>query len=86
MELAQLSRALVGGVLMGLANLVPGVSGGTMLLAVGIYAEYINGVAKFTTLRFDRNSILLLSAVAGSAALVILLFAGTVKTLVIDHR
>ena len=29
-------RAAIGGVLMGLANLVPGISGGTMLLAAGI--------------------------------------------------
>ncbi len=30
-------RAILGGTLMGLANLVPGISGGTMLLASGIY-------------------------------------------------
>lgn len=86
MELTQLFRALAGGVLMGLANLVPGVSGGTMLLAVGVYAECIEAVAKFTTFRFDRDSILLVSAVAGAGASVILLLAGTVRDLVIDHR
>ena len=32
-----LIRAALGGVLMGLANLVPGISGGTMLLAAGVY-------------------------------------------------
>lgn len=71
---------------MGLANLVPGVSGGTMLLAVGVYAECIEAVAKFTTFRFDRYSILLLSAVAGAGALVILVLAGSVRDLVIDYR
>lgn len=86
MELAQLFRALTGGVLMGLANLVPGVSGGTMLLAAGVYADCIEAVAKFTTFRFDRDSIFLLSAVAGAAASVILLLAGTVRDLVIDYR
>ena len=30
---------------MGLANLVPGVSGGTMLLAMGIYPDFISAVA-----------------------------------------
>ena len=30
------ARSVAGGVLMGLANLVPGISGGTMLLAAGI--------------------------------------------------
>ena len=86
MEFTQLFRAVVGGVLMGLANLVPGVSGGTMLLAVGIYAECIDAVAKFTTFRFDRDSLFLLSTVAGAAALIILLLAGTVRDLVIDYR
>lgn len=71
---------------MGLANLVPGVSGGTMLLAVGVYAECIDAVAKVTTFRFDRGSVFLLSTVAGAAALIILLLAGTVRDLVIDYR
>ena len=34
-------RCLLGGALMGLANLVPGISGGTMLLAAGIYAGQV---------------------------------------------
>ena len=40
-----LLRSIAGGALMGLANLVPGVSGGTMLLAVGLYPQFIAGVA-----------------------------------------
>lgn len=86
MEFTQLFRGLLGGVLMGLANLVPGVSGGTMLLAVGVYARCIDAVAKLTTLRFDRESIFLLLTVATAAALVILFLAGTVRALVIDYR
>ena len=35
------TRSLFGGLLMGLANLVPGISGGTMLLAAGIYPAFI---------------------------------------------
>ena len=38
-------RTLLGGVLMGLANLVPGVSGGTMILAVGLYDDFIRSLA-----------------------------------------
>ena len=34
------TRTVLGGVLMGLANLVPGVSGGTLILAVGLY-DYV---------------------------------------------
>ena len=33
---ALVTRGIFGGILMGLANLVPGISGGTMLLAAGI--------------------------------------------------
>ena len=38
-------RCLLGGALMGLANLVPGISGGTMLLAAGIYPRFIQALA-----------------------------------------
>ena len=34
-------RASIGGVLMGLANLVPGVSGGTMILVMGLVVGFI---------------------------------------------
>lgn len=81
-----LPKALIGGTLMGLANLVPGVSGGTMLLAVGIYTLFISGIADITSLRFRSRSILMVAAVAFSAALGILLLAGTVKSLVVSHR
>jgi putative membrane protein len=79
-------RAAIGGTLMGLANLVPGISGGTMLLAAGVYPAFIGGIAELTTLRFRMPSLLLLGSVAGTAALAILLLAGTVKGLVQDHR
>lgn len=79
-------RGAAGGVLMGLANLVPGISGGTMLLAVGIYPLFVGAVADLTTLRLRPASIALLGAVVVSAALAILLLAGAVKDLVIHHR
>jgi putative membrane protein len=79
-------RAAIGGTLMGLANLVPGISGGTMLLAAGVYPAFIAGIAEVTTLRFRLPSLLLLGSVATTAALAILLLAGTVKDLVQDHR
>lgn len=81
-----LLSAAVGGGLMGLANLVPGVSGGTMLLAAGIYPRCIEAIAKVTTLRLDREAVGLLAAVSVSAGLVVLLLAGTVKGLVLEHR
>ena len=79
-------RAGIGGVLMGLANLVPGISGGTMLLAVGIYPNFIEAVAEVTRFRFRMRSLLVLGCVVATAGLGILLLAGTVKGLVVDHR
>ncbi len=81
-----LVRGGVGGVLMGLANLVPGISGGTMLLAAGVYPAFIAAIAELTTLRFRWRSIVLLGAVVGAAALAILLLAGATKALVVEHR
>jgi putative membrane protein len=81
-----LLRSGIGGVLMGLANLVPGISGGTMLLAAGVYPTFINAIAELSTLRFKPRSIIAIGAIAGSAAVAILLLAGTMKSLVVDQR
>lgn len=79
-------RGAIGGALMGLANLVPGISGGTMLLAAGVYPAFIAAIADATTFRFDRRTLALLAAVGGAAALAILLLAGPMRGLVIDQR
>ena len=79
-------RAVAGGVLMGLANLVPGISGGTMLLAVGIYPRFIEAVADTTRLRLRLQPLLLLALVAVSGGLAILLLAGLLRDLVVHQR
>ncbi|MCF7991370.1 MAG: DUF368 domain-containing protein [Thiohalocapsa sp.] len=79
-------RGLIGGVLMGLANLVPGISGGTMLLALGIYPLFIAAIADVTTLKFKPVSVTVLGSVVVAAAAAILLLAGPVKELVVEHR
>ena len=71
-------RSLVGGMLMGMANLVPGISGGTMLLAVGIYPQFIGGVAEVSTFRLRPKVLLMLGAVVVSALGAIGGFAGLV--------
>ncbi len=81
-----LVRAALGGLLMGLANLVPGISGGTMLLSTGVYPEFIGSIAEITTFRFRPRSILLLGCIVAMAGTAILLFAGATKDLVVDHR
>lgn len=79
-------RGVFGGVLMGLANLVPGISGGTMLVASGIYTRFIEAIAKLSTFRFERQALVVLGATGLAAAIAILLLAGTVKELVLNHR
>ena len=79
-------RGGVGGVLMGLANLVPGISGGTMLLAVGIYPQFIRSIAEVSTFRFRLRSVLLLISVVAGAALAIIALADVAKSLVENHR
>jgi putative membrane protein len=81
-----LLRGGLGGVLMGLANLVPGISGGTMLLAAGVYPRFIAAVAEVSTLRLRMTSILLLGTVAFAAAAGIVLLAGPIKDLVVAYR
>ena len=71
---------------MGLANLVPGVSGGTMLLAAGVYEAFVSAVADLSMLRIRLRSILTLGTIAGSAAIAIVLLAGPTKELVVHHR
>ena len=71
---------------MGLANLVPGVSGGTMLLITGVYPGFIGAIAEITTLRWRWSSVMLLGTIGAAAVLAILLLAGPTKTLVITHR
>ena len=79
-------RGAIGGALMGLANLVPGISGGTMLLAAGVYPGFITAIAEVTTLQVRRRSIVLLATIVGMMLLGILLFAGLMRTLVIEQR
>lgn len=79
-------RGAVGGVLMGLANLVPGISGGTMLLAAGVYPRFVRAVAEVSTLRFVRSSVVVLTTVVAAALIAVLLFAGAIKELVVHHR
>ena len=74
-------RSVAGGAFMGLANLVPGISGGTMLLAVGVYPQFIGAVAEVTTFRFSPPVLLLLAGVGAGAAGAIAGSAGVIGAL-----
>ena len=80
------ARGGFGGLLMGLANLVPGISGGTMLLAAGVYTRFIEGIANVTLLRFKLRELILLGSIVAAAMVSILLFAGPIKDLVVHQR
>jgi putative membrane protein len=77
---------MLGGLLMGLANLVPGISGGTMLLAAGVYPDFIQGIADVTALRWRPRGLAVLASIGGVAALAIVTLAGPMKALVVGHR
>lgn len=79
------ARGALGGVLMGFANLVPGISGGAMLLLVGVYTRFITAVAELTTLKFRPASLVVFFTVACGAGLTILLLAGVVKDVVLAY-
>jgi len=80
------ARSIVGGVLMGLANLVPGVSGGTMILVTGLYDEFITSIADVTRLKFTRRNIAFLCIVGAAALVAIATLSGTLSRAVTLHR
>ncbi len=81
-----LIRCGLGGVLMGLANLVPGISGGTMLVACGIYTLFIDAVSDATRFRFSRKTVLVLGMVVAGTIAAIGGLAGTIHWALVNHR
>lgn len=79
-------RCLMGGLLMGLANLVPGISGGTMLLAAGVYPNFIQSISDLTRMQLKLRPILTLATIALAALVAAVVFAGPVKDLVVHFR
>ncbi len=79
-------RAGVGGALMGLANLVPGISGGTMLVAVGIYRRFIEAVSDVTRLRLRLPTLALLAIVVAGAGVAIVGASGLIAAALVEFR
>ena len=71
---------------MGLANLVPGISGGTMLVAAGVYRRFIEAVSDLSRLRLRLGPILTVAIVAGAAVVSIALFASLVSEALLRLR
>jgi putative membrane protein len=80
------ARSLVAGVLMGLANLVPGVSGGTMILVMGLYERFIGAVARLSSGKPKAMDLVLLGLVGAGAVLAIVPLAGVMSDLVVTRR
>lgn len=77
------TRVLLAGALMGWANLVPGVSGGTMLLACGVYPAFIAAVTDLTLLRLRRRALLFVATLAVGGAIAVVSSAGVIRELVV---
>jgi putative membrane protein len=71
---------------MGLANLVPGVSGGTMVLVMGLYDEFVTSVADVTRFKFTRRNILFLSLIVSMAGVTIAFLSGPTGRLISTQR
>jgi putative membrane protein len=85
-SISTLVRCLLAGVLMGLANLVPGISGGTMLVAAGVYRRFIDAVSDVSRLRFRVDALLVLAAVCLGAALAIAAGSGVISVALTESR
>ena len=79
-------RTLIAGAMMGLANLVPGISGGTMLVACGVYRRFIDAVSDASRLRLTRPTVLMLGLVVFGAAVSIGALAGAIHWALVEHR
>ena len=74
-----LARCAVGGMLMGLANLVPGVSGGTMLVAIGVYTRFVDAISDATRFRLNRSTVAVLTVIVLGALVSIGGLAGVIS-------
>ena len=82
---ARMIHTFLAGTLMGIANIIPGVSGGTMILAVGLYERFVDAVADLTRLRFRARSLIFLGTL-GASAIVAIFVAATPISWGMEHH
>ncbi len=85
-EAVPYARTLVTGFLMGTANLVPGLSGGTMVLATGLYDRFVVATADITRLHLRRASVLFIVLLFGAKFAAMGLLGETVAETVAAYR
>ena len=66
-----LSRVLKG-LVVGVANIIPGVSGGTMAMLLDIYDELISAVSSFLDDKKENSALLLLFTLGGLGGMLLL--------------
>lgn len=81
-----IGRTLIAGALMGAANLVPGISGGTMVLACGLYAHFVDSAADLTRGKPTRPSMLFIALLFGAKFAAMGMLGTVVSKAVVEHR
>lgn len=66
-------REFICGFLIGLANLVPGISGGTIAVVLGIYEKLIMAIVGILKLKFSKDQLKMVSFVGAGLAISIVL-------------
>jgi len=79
-------RTLLAGGLMGTANLVPGVSGGTMVLVCGLYAHFVDAMASLSQGRFTKPAMSFIGLLFAAKFAAMGLLGGPVAEAVDAHR
>ncbi len=72
----------IKGFFMGIANIIPGVSGGTLAITMGIYEELIEAISHFFS-RFKKNMLFLIPV--GIGAVISIVLGSKVISYALDH-
>ena len=75
---------LKGGAI-GVANIIPGVSGGTIAVVLGIYKYLIEAISNFVTNRERRKEYLLFLIKVAIGALIVIFLSAKLMTFLLDH-
>jgi putative membrane protein len=78
-------KTLFHGMLIGIANIIPGVSGGTMAVVLGIYDKLINSISGFFSRSIKASHFTFLFQIGFGAILGIFLFSRVVANLLEFH-
>ena len=85
LNLLQFPKTILGGALMGLANLVPGASGGTILLATGLYVRCLQALGNLSSFRFKVRDFIFLGVLSLAAIGTVLLAAKPIKLAILEQ-